>query len=249
MKRQSIEGMDQKPGWNESTALRTDQGGSPARTRYWLALLLPLFSGCARIYRPITVAPAPVHRAPGDARASVQFQPWGDNSRYGDRAQGAGVQLLVLTVTNDLDHPIRVTLDLEPIQGHWLSPDQAHALIRQSRMGFALYPIGSLALLPPGQTGAWSALANTISAISFGTTLTIALSNAAVANRSNQKLEAFFQQNAWTDGEIPSAGSRQGLVWFRPFRPLRAPSIVRIQIVDGGGSRSVEVPIPEPTQR
>jgi len=157
--------------------------------------------------------------------------------------------MLVLTVTNGMDHPIQVTLDPEPIQGHWLSPDQAHALIRQGRMGFALYPIGSLAVFPPGQTGAWSALANTISAISFGATLTIALSNAAVANTSNRKLGTFFHQNAWTDGEIPSAGSRQGLLWFRPFRPRSAPAVVRLRIADAHGSRVLEVSVPEPSPR
>lgn len=219
---------------------------SLARSTFWLALILVQMIGCARIYRPITLAPAPVHGASEDVRASVHLQPWGDNSRYMDRAHSAGVQMLVLTVTNGLDHPVRATLDSGPIQGHWLSPDQAHALIRQSRMGFALYPIGSLAVFPPGQTGAWSALANTLSAISFGATFTIALSNAAVANRSNQKLEAFFQQNAWADGEVPPSGSRRGLLWFRPSQPLRAPATVRLQIVDDQGSRVLEVPVPEP---
>ena len=220
-----------------------------ARTTFWLSLMLVQMIGCARIYRPITVATAPIHEPSGDVRPSVQLQPWGDNSRYRDRAHREGVQMLVLTVTNGMDHPVRVTLDPEPIQGHWLSPDQAHALIRQGRMGFALYPIGSLAVFPPGQTGAWSALANTLSAISFGATLTIALSNAAVANNSNRKLEAFFHQNAWTDGDIPSAGSRQGLLWFRPFRPLSAPAVVRLQVADAQGSGMLEVPVPkQPTQ-
>ena len=232
---------------NQSTHLRTAPGGSlvSAGAWFWLAFLLAQMVGCARIYRPITVAPAPISVTPGEVRSSVQLQPWGDNSRYMDRAHREGVQMLVLTVTNGTDHPVRVTLDPEPVQGHWLSPGQAHALVQQSRMGFALYPIGSLAVFPPGQTGAWSALANAISAISFGATLTIALSNAAVANSSNRKLEAFFLQNAWTDGEIPSAESRRGLLWFRPFRPLRAPATVRLRVVDAQGSRVLEVPVPE----
>lgn len=232
---------------NQSTHPRFIGGGRRILVGvwFWPVFLLDQMVGCARIYRPITLAPAPIHGPTSEVQATVQLQPWGDNSRYMGRAHREGVQMLALTVTNGTGHPVRVTLDPEPSQGHWLSPDQAHALIKQSRMGFALYPIGSLVVFPPGQTGAWSVLANTISAISFGATLTIAISNAAVANNSNRKLEAFFQQNAWTDGEVPGAESRQGLLWFRPSQPLRAQALIRLQIADARGSHLLEVPVPE----
>lgn len=220
-----------------------------ARSSIWMVFALLQMLGCARNYRPMTVAPAPLHGTPGEVRPSVQLQPWGDNSRYMDRAHEEGIQMLALTVINGLDHPVRVSLDPDSSQGHWLSPDQAHALIKQNRLGFALYPIGSLALFPPGQTGAWSSMANTFSAISFGATFTIALVNARVAHNSNRKLEDFFRQHAWADGEIPSGESRQGLLWSRPFLPLRAPAVVRLQIVDAMGSRTMAVPIPEQAAR
>src|SRR5664279_4826334 len=158
-----------------------------------------------------------------------------------ERAREVGVRMLLLTVTNGTDRAVQVSLDPGSIPGEWIPPTQAHALIKQGRFGYALLPIGSLALLPPGQTGAWSGMANAASGISFGITLTIALSNAAVATSSNRKLETFFSQNAWIDGEIPIAGTRQGLFWFRSHHP-RAPGILRLQVVDASGSRTLELP-------
>jgi hypothetical protein len=117
-------------------------------------------------------------------------------------------------------------------------------MIKQSVWGYAFLPVGSLVILPPGQTGAWSGMANAASGISFGITLTIALSNAGVASSSNRKLEAFLRQQAWLDGEIPSGGNRQGLLWLRPYTS-RAPAVLRLQVMDAGGSRTLELLVPE----
>jgi hypothetical protein len=210
-----------------------------------LLLLLALAHqiACARIYRPITVAPAPIHAVPGEVRSSVAFQSWGDNSRYMKRAHGERVRLMVLAVANGTEHEVQVTLDPGSVPGEWLSPAKACALVRQGYLGFALYPVGSQALIPPWQTGAWSELANAIAAVSFGATLTVALSNAAVAASSNRKLEAFFTQKAWTDGGIPPGTTRQGLLLFRPHDP-RAAATLRFQVVEASGSRTVELPLP-----
>ena len=152
--------------------------------------------------------------------------------------------MLVLTVANGTDHPVRVALDPGSIQGEWLTPTRIHAMIKQNVWGWAFLPVGSLAILPPGQTGAWSGMANAVSGISFGITLAIALSNAGVASSSNRKLEAFFKQQAWLDGEIPSGGNRQGLLWLRPYT-ARAPLILRLQVMEAGHSRTLEMPMPE----
>lgn len=214
------------------------------KTSFWLSLILVQMIGCARFYRPITVAPAPVQAASGEVRPSIGFQPWGDNSRYRDRAREEGLWMMVLTVANGSDRVVQVSLDTRTTSGEWVSPARAHALIRQSRFGYALYPAGSLVLFPPGQTGAWSGMANAASGISFGITLTIGLSNAAVATSSNRKLEAFFMQNAWSDGEIRGGGNRQGLLWFRPYA-LRPPAILRLKIVDAGGAHVLDLALPE----
>lgn len=208
-----------------------------------LVFALAHLVGCARIYRPITVAPTPLQAAAGEVRTSVEFQPWGDNSRYMERARGKGLRMMVLTVANGTDQGVQVTLDPGSVPGEWLSPAKACALVRQGYLGFALYPVGSLALIPPWQTGAWSGLANAIAAVSFSATLTVAISNAAVAASSNRKLEAFFTQKAWTDGGIPPGTTRQGLLLFRPHGP-RAAATLRFQVVEASGSRTVELPLP-----
>lgn len=198
--------------------------------------------GCARIYRPITVVPVPIPAAQGEVRPSVQFQPWGDNSGYMEKAQEKGIQMMVLSVANGTDQPVQVSLDRGSIPGEWLSASQARALVNQRLLGYAAYPVGSLIVFPPGQTGSWSVVPTVVSILAFGVNLTIGITNAAVAAASNSKLESFFNRNAWTDGACLPRETRRGLILFRAVPPLR-PASLRLRVEDGMGSRTLELPL------
>jgi hypothetical protein len=223
------------------TALRTYV--SRVLTTLALAFAMALGLGCARIYRPITLVPPPTTRTAGEVTLSVDFQPWGDNSRYEAHAHENLVRLMVLSATNGTNQEVRVALDPASVPGEWLSPARGLALLKQSFVGYALLPTLSLLLFPPGQTGAWSAMANAVSGISLGTTLVIAISNAAVAASSNRKLEEGFTRNAWADGPLPPGETRQGLLLFRAYDP-QAPARLRFRIEGPGGVRVQELLMP-----
>jgi len=221
---------------------------SRSRFRLLTALLVLLAwvhpIGCARIYRPIIVAPTPVQVLPGEIRPSIGFQPWGDNSRYRDRAQKVGIRMLVLTVDNGTDRNVHVSIDPGSVPGERLSPSGATALIKQSLWGYSFYPIGSLIALPPIQTGAWAELGNAICWTSFGITLAVGISNGAVAASSNRKLENFFSLNGWSDGEVTSGGRRLGLLLFQ-VKEAHPSLKLRLLLLDAGVTRTIDVPLPE----
>ena len=66
-------------------------------------VLLLCFGGlsCARIYRPVTlVAPPPVATQSQGLSGALTAQPWGDNSRYKERALRANLRVVALSFEN-----------------------------------------------------------------------------------------------------------------------------------------------------
>ncbi len=220
--------------------------------RLVLLVLLPAVLGCARIYRPVTVAQPSVPRAEG-LTGVLAPQPWGDNSRYERRAAVAGLQVVVLALENPGSADLEI-LDLEPAGGtQRLDPGAAVDLVRQRPWLYLVYPLlpGLMSLgadvhghgIGPSPREAYQGLALLGACI--------AIPNAIVAARSNHRLEAFFREAAWAPGPLRAGERRQGLVFLRTREPL-APIQLQVRYRAPSGEQRLPLAcpgIPPPPKR
>lgn len=184
---------------------------------FFCALWLCLFGfGCARIYRPVELAQGrPSPQAVG-LSAVLDLQPWGDNSRYEDKALRSNLRVLVLSLENHTGADLEA-LRLElPDSTSALSAEEAFKLVKQQPLVYLLYPFLPGLMIPgasnkgsfgPSEQAGYSVLAVV--------GLAIGLPNVAVAARSNARLAAFFRDNAWTPSPLQPGQAQRGLVFLR----------------------------------
>jgi len=180
--------------------------------------------GCARIYRPVSLAQSrPSPQAVG-LSAVLDLQPWGDNSRYEGKALHSNLRVVVLSLENhtgsDLDAP---RLEL-PDSTSALSAEDAFKLVKQQPLLYVLYPLLPGLMIPgasnKGSYGPSDRAGFSVLAI---VGLAIGIPNAAVAARSNTRLATFFKDNAWISIPLQPGQSQRGLVFLRspdPYAPL-----------------------------
>lgn len=196
--------------------------------------------GCARIYRPVTLAtpPASVH---GEGLAGqVVLQPWGDNSRYERKALQANLRVWVLALENISSADLEILrLDL-PEGATALPPETATDLVKQQSLAYILYPLlPGLASLGAAEKPASGSVGPSDQAIFQGLIIVgacVGIPNAIIAARSNQRLKTFFRDQAWSPGHLGPGQTRLGLVFVRspdPYGPLALVVVYR----DGLGER------------
>lgn len=182
--------------------------------------------GCARIYRPITLAtpPATIH---GEGLAGLTvLQPWGDNSRYERRALQANLRVVVLTLENTATADLEI-LRLELPEGATaLPPEAAVKLVKQRCLAYLLYPLlpGLAGLGAAGKPSSGS-MGPSDQSIFQGLAILgvcIGVPNAIIAAQSNAHLEAFFRGQAWAPGPLARGQTRRGLVFVRSPDPYMA---------------------------
>lgn len=210
-----------------------------------LLLGLLLGPGCARIYRPVALAlPPATVRAEGLA-GQAALQPWGDNSRYERKAQASNLRVAVLNLENTSAAELEVLGLALPEGAAALTPGEAARLVKQQSAAYLLYPLlPGLAALGAGKGGTGYGPSDRVvlqglAIVGFA----IALPNALVAARSNQRLEAFFREQAWTPGPLGPGRAQRGLVFLRspdPYQPLSLRVLYRVP----GGERSLELALP-----
>jgi hypothetical protein len=157
--------------------------------------------------------------------AGLELQPWGDNSRYEDKALGSNLRVVVLSLENHTGTGLEA-LGLElPDNTSALSAEAAWSLVKQQPLLYILYPLLPGLMIPGasnrGSYGPSDQAAYSVFAI---VGLAIGIPNAAVAARSNTRLAAFFKDNAWTPGPLQPGQSQRGLLFLRnpdPYAPLR----------------------------
>ena len=197
-------------------------------------LLLALTSfGCARIYRPVEVAPIRAVAPPEGLTGAVALQPWGDNSRYEEKALRSNLRVLILCLENHGATDLEVLgLDLPP-QTAALTPDEALLLVKQQPLLFLLYPLLPGLMIPGAETkGSFGPSDQAVFSALAVVGLAIGVPNAVVAARSNARLGAFFRSQAWTPGTLGSGQKRQGLLFLRNPDPY-APLTLQIRYRDG----------------
>lgn len=194
--------------------------------------------GCARIYRPVAVATSTLRTRGPQLAAHLERQPWGDNSRYEARAQKARLEVLALTLENGTQAQVDVLQVEVPSGISRLTPAEALALVRQWPLAYVPYvavPVAAAAMSSGYEGLAYAALGV------IG--LLIAVPNAIVANLSNERLESFFQAEAWSPGTLHPGEVRVGLLFLR--RPSPSPSLLlRIEHRVNGVVQHLEVPGP-----
>lgn len=215
------------------------------------ALGLLLLVGCARIYRPMELAPArPASPAPGLAGALV-LQPWGDNSRNEGKAKAARLHILVLGLENTSPEPVDI-LRLELPQGlSALPPGAAFTLVKLYAPGHLLWFLAPLLLLPmPAGGGAtFGPSPGLILATGFlATGIVAGLPNFLVAWNSNRNLEAFLEAKAWRSGPLAPGEARRGLV-FVQAEADEAPLQVQVIYRAAGREQSLSLACPGPAHR
>lgn len=184
-----------------------------------LCVLLGGF-GCARIYRPVELAPSrPQPQAEGLA-ASVELQPWGDNSRYEAKALQSNLRVLVLSLENRTGAGLEV-LGLElPEATSALSAEEALLVVKQQPLLYLLYPLVP-GLIAPGTSNKGSFGPSDRAAFTaFAVVgLAIGVPNAIVAARSNSRLGSFFHDRAWVPIALGSGQAQRGLLFLRSPDP------------------------------
>jgi len=189
-----------------------------------LATLLLCFLGfgCARIYRPVALASGrPQPQAEGLA-ASVELQPWGDNSRYEVQALHANLRVLVLSLENRTGTDLEV-LGLElPEATSALSAEEALQVVKQQPLLYLLYPLVP-GLIAPGTSNQGSFGPSDRAAFTFLAVvgLAIGIPNAIVAARSNDRLGTFFHDRAWAHGSLRPGQTQVGLLFLRNPDPYQ----------------------------
>ncbi|GLH73232.1 hypothetical protein GETHLI_17340 [Geothrix limicola] len=204
-------------------------------------LLLLENLACARIYRPIEVLAAPIPGRAEDLSGHLAPQPWGDNSRYEDRAREAGLQLLVLGLENHAPEALDI-LGLEgPTGAALLSPEAALDLVRQRPIRYLIYPLIPAGLMGLAFSNTASSLADPAFWLFMATTdLVFGLPNAWVAARSNARLGACFRERAFRPGSLPAGGIQRGLVFLRS--PVtQPPPWLRIRFRSTAGEQRLDV--------
>ena len=202
--------------------------------------------GCARIYRPVALVTPPRSSARSeDLSGHLTPQPWGDNSRYEQKAQDAKLQVLALSLENTSSAEVEVLrLDL-PGGVTPLSAQEAADLVKQRGVLHLLYPLipGLLAAGSSGGEGATATLGPTPAAI-FGAMavvgLLVGVPNMVVAANSNLRLERFFQAEAWSPSRLEPGQTRRGLLFLRG-QELSAPIQIRVITRSGSGERALEL--------
>ena len=214
-------------------------------------VLLLCFGGlsCARIYRPVTlVAPPPVATQSQGLSGALTAQPWGDNSRYKERALRANLRVVALSFENRSSDEVEV-LRLELPEGvEALTPEAALKLVRQHTLAYLLYPILPTLLTlgaAPAEPGAFISNRMIFQAFAVAGFL-VGLPNALVAANSNLRIGTFFQEQAWSPGVLAPGQARRGLVFLRS-PDTRAPLQIRVITRSGAGERSLELTTPAAT--
>jgi hypothetical protein len=200
--------------------------------------------GCARIYRPVELARGRPSPQTAGLSAVLELQPWGDNSRYEDKALRSNLRVLVLSLENHTGTDLEaLRLDL-PDSTSALSAEEAFQLVKQQPLLYLLYPLLPGLMIPgasnkgsfgPSEQAGYSVLAVV--------GLAIGIPNAAVAARSNSRLAAFFKDHAWAYSPLPSGQSRQGLVFLRSPDPY-APLSLQLKYRNASGEQGQELVCP-----
>lgn len=217
------------------------------RTLLWALLLMLGGLGCARIYRPVTLAapPAAIH---GEGLSGLAvLQPWGDNSRYERTALQANLRVVVLTLENTATADLEI-LRLELPEGATaLPPGAAVKLVKQRSLAYLLYPLlPGLAGLGAAGKPSGGSVGPADQSVFQGLAILgacIGIPNAIIAARSNSHLEAFFCGRAWTPGPLARGQTRRGLVFVRsqdPYMPLPLQIVYR----DSTGERRLALIVP-----
>lgn len=216
-----------------------------------LTLLLVISLGCARIYRPVELAPARSQTQGSGLAGNLVPQPWGDNSRNEGKAQSAHLRVLVLGLENPSSTEIEV-LRLDVPEGVTaLTAEAAADLVRQYSMLHLLYAVVP-ALLSASSSGGNPAYYGPTPAMVFGAMavvgLLVGVPNLLVANNSNHRLAEFFQTRAWAPGRLEAGQSRRGLVFFRCQSPeLAFP--VQVHYRSGDRDLVLDLTCPAPVPR
>ncbi|HJW73321.1 MAG TPA: hypothetical protein VJ486_10870 [Geothrix sp.] len=210
-----------------------------------MASLVLLATGCARIYRPVELVAAPTSMHRGELTGQIVHQPWGDNSRYEEKALRSHLRVLVLALENDSDAQIEI-LRLELPEGtSALTPAAALKLVKQQPLLYLFYPLLPGLLIPgannkgsigPSDQAMFSALAVV--------GLAIGIPNAMVAARSNTRLGAFFNNQAWSPRPLGPGQGQRGLIFLR-CTDRRAPLTLQVVYRNAAGEQRLELSGPE----
>ncbi|MFN7959414.1 MAG: hypothetical protein U0P46_13960 [Holophagaceae bacterium] len=186
-------------------------------------LLCFLGFGCARIYRPVALAPLRPATQAEDLVVSAELQPWGDNSRYERKALRANLRVLVLGLENRTADDLEI-LGLElPEATSTLTPEEALRLVQQQPWAYLLYPLVPTLMIPGGESkGSYGPSDQTVFAAMAVVGLAVGLPNALIAARSNRRLGDFFRDHAWAPARLRSGQARRGLLFLRHPDPTRA---------------------------
>ncbi|HJV49018.1 MAG TPA: hypothetical protein VJ549_07065 [Geothrix sp.] len=216
------------------------------------ALLLVLANlACARIYRPVEVLATPARIQAGiqagDLAGHVVPQPWGDNSRYEDRAREAGLHVLVLSLENRSLEALDI-LGLERPEGATLlTPEAALGLVRQRPARYLIYPLIPAGLMGLAFSNTASSLADPAFWLFLATVdLVFGLPNAWVAAGSDARLGAFFREQAFHPGTLPVGGVQRELVFLRRF-DLRPPPSLRVRYRSAAGEQRLDLVCSKPS--
>ena len=204
----------------------------------FLLVLLLGGVGCARIYRPVAVVASPA-RTPGPQLSGhAEPQPWGDNSRYEERAQTARLKVLALTLENTASGDVEILTVEVPAATEALSPEAALKLVKQWPAAYASY------VVVPAVAVALSSGYEGVAYAGLGVVgLLIAIPNAMVASRSNDRLESFFRARAWSPGVLHAGETWRGLLFLRTPEPA-PPLSLRIHYRAGGDEHHLDLPGP-----
>ena len=198
--------------------------------------------GCARIYRPVTLATPPASVRGEGLAGHLAPQPWGDNSRYERKALRANLRVLALTLENTSSADLEILrLDL-PAGATALPPEAATTLVKQRSLAYLLYPLlpGLASLGTAGRSSSGPVVLSD-QAVFQGLTIAgacIGVPNAIVAARSNRRLEAFFREQAWAPGRLAASETRRGLIFLRG-PDSRTPLAVQVIFRGPTGERSL----------
>lgn len=186
-------------------------------------LLCFLGVGCARIYRPVALAPLRPAPQTGGLAVSAELQPWGDNSRYEHKALHANLRVLVLGLENRTADDLDI-LGLElPEATSALRPEEALRLVQQQPWVYLLYPLVPTLMIPGGESrGSYGPSEQAVFAAVAVVGLAVGLPNALIAARSNRRLGDFFREQAWTPARLRSGQTQRGLLFLRHPDPTRA---------------------------
>jgi hypothetical protein len=128
-----------------------------------------------------------------------------------------------------------VSLDV-PFDVEVLTPAAALKLVKQWPLAYASYvAVPAMAIV----------LSHGYEGLVFGALamvgVLVGLPNALVASHSNDRLGAFFQEQAWSPGPLGPGQIRRGLLFFRSAGPW-APFNLRIRFREGGAEHQLELP-------